>query len=1633
MTTEEARYRTGDVAAAEREDLVRLRLHGEVRRTASIGRADRGTPLPLSAGQRQMWVLHQLDPSSPAYLMSWALRLTGDLDVEAVRRAWEQLVHRHEILRTRYAQPGDEPVQLIDPPARFDLPLVDLCGEPEADREDHGRRVVERERQRPFELAAEHPLRVTLVRLDTDVHLLVVVVHHVACDAASYRRLGAEVGALYAAHVTGEPAGLPEVAVQYADYAVWEGRQVADAALRPHVDYWRRQLAGVPELSLPADRPRAARPDWRGGTVVVPLDARLGADVRNLAAARRASPFVVLLAAYQATLAQLCGSDDVAVGTPVAMHASPELDHLIGYTVNTVVVRTRFRPEDTFEDLLDRVRDTALEALDHRQVPFARLVEELRPTREAAGNPLFQVAFDLNPAEDGAFDFPGVDTRQLRFETWGVAKFDLTVHAEEDADGRLSAYLEFAHARFDDETARRVADHYGLVLETLVRAPDTRLAQLPGADLRRPRPAGAATTTATAPAAGPVGVDGGVETAGDLAAVVDRMWREVLRRDRVEPDDNFFDIGGDSVRAVALAGRLRTYGLDVSAVDIFAHQTVNELTRVVADRRRTEVPTGTLPFSMVTPADRESLPPGLADAYPVGVSQLGMIVEMQARPDLNPYQDTTSFLIRGVDGPFAPAAFRTAVQRVVDRHEVLRTTFELSRYSVPLQLVHPDVTYTAGVTHGAPLGEDGWEPRLREYFDYRRSNPMDLAEAPLVRVHAHTAEGTDDWALSITECHPVLEGWSFHSLLMEILDTYGELRAGRTPPMPEPVPFRYADYIAAEIASMDSQEDRAYWRGVIEGRAPCTLPSAWQDDHSTPRERYQHTVMYDDLEEALRGLATRTRTSLKAVLLGAHLTVMAAVTEAESFFTGLVSDARPEMVGADRVPGFYINTVPFAMPVGARNWGDLVRLVYDGLTAMWPHRRFPAQLVQQEFAPGTRLVEVMFNYLDFHQVDKELVHWEETVDESENEFALHVFTISGKRSGALRLNTTSHTLSHRAVRRLGAMYRAVLEDMARGPEGDATSVYLAPDDARWLRTNRDGAPLGARPDTVADAFAAWARVRPDAPAVRHGGDSLTYAGLAAAADGVADALRRVGVGSGDLVAVAPRPDLSLPACLLGIWQTGAGWLVLDDAVPADRRSAAAHEAGATALVVPAPVEPGVAAADRAAAVTVTGMAAVAPDGGPRARWRPGAVACVLPRVGTAPDGGALVSHRALAHAVASARAGLDAAGAATGEGSVWSFAGTFRTAADLTGLLLPLTSGGQVVIGSAPLPAVTHLPATPAAVERALSELPVGHRPAVLVGGDPLVSIGFPAGADDTRMVRAEGVDGVPGWLSVDGRPLPGLRLDVRDPHLRVVPVGVLGELCVSGPTLPDGYHADPAATAAAFVPDPDGRGGGRLLRTGQLARYREDGRLEHLGPIAPHTALTKNLVDLGRVRTALLAQAAVRDAYVLARHDAAAGRRVVGYVRPTPDVPFDPAVVRRSVAGLLPRRLLPDVLVSVEAWPLRPDGTVDPDRLPEPPTRDDATAATRTPWDEPFEALLRTVLPFLPAESGLSPDLELTAYGLNSLSTVELLISLEHTYGFTIPGGRLVLDMFETPATLWDAVRTLRTAQPLALATEQP
>ncbi|MFG2041351.1 condensation domain-containing protein [Dactylosporangium sp. NPDC048998] len=1577
------------------------------------GRADRTRPLPLSAGQQQMWLLHQLDPASPAYLMSWVLRISGPLHADGLQRAWERVVDRHEILRTRYATAGGEPVQLIDPPGRFAMRVVDATGDDPDARMQRARRIAEWLRRKPFDLTADHPVRVTLIAVEPEVHLLVVAVHHIACDETAFQRISAEVSACYAEQVSGPPAQLPEPEVQYADFAAWELANRQNGSLRRHVEYWRRALAGVTDLPLPLDRPRPARSDRRAGTVDFAITPATADGIRAVASAYRASVFIVLLAAYHAMLSHISGSADVTVGTPVSARTVPGLDEVVGYLVNTVVVRSRHTEEETFEDVLSQVRRAFLEAMDHRSAPFKWVVDEVNPARATGANPLFQASFDMSGAGADTLALRGLQVEQLGLSDTATAKFDLILHVAEAPDGRLFGRVEFDTAVIDEATARRWAAYGEALLETVVRDPRRPLAAI-RAGAAGPGSGERAAAILPAITSAPSTMDSAAPDGAQLEAI-HRAWREVLGRADVDVRDNFFDVGGDSLRAVALAARLKAEGLPVTATDVFAHQTVERLAEACAAAAARQSPpdesSGTAavaPFALLSQRDRDALPPDVVDAYPLAAMQLGMLIELFARPDLNTYQDSTSYLVRGA-GRLDAAVLQRAAQLVVDRHEVLRTSFEMKAYSVPLQLVHRQATITVGVANHGVLGsEDGWLPLLEEYAAGQRRSLIDVRTAPLIRVFAHTADDRPEWWITITECHPILEGWSFHTMLMEILTAYQQIREGRDPAEPERAAFRYADYIAAEAAARQSEEDRAYWRSVVAGRTDALLPLAWRDDLATPRERYQHLVDVRDMDADLRRLATETGTSLKAVLLAAHLTVMSMAVGSKTFFTGLVCDARPEVVGADRVLGMYLNTLPFAMPTGTPTWRSLIRAVYDALTDLWPHRVYPLQLIQQEFGHDGRLLEVFFNYLDFHQVDSELIDEERTLNDNDNEFALHVFTLPG----AIKLNTTNHCLNREAAVRLAGLYRTVLGEMTLDPDGDAEPACPAPPQ----RAGTPHLPPGGAESLVPAAFARAVGEHPDDVAVRQLGQSITYRELDAWADAIALRLRQLGIAPGSVVAVAAEQDLGTPAAILGAWKAHMAWTPV-----AARPEEPGWRPAVSALITAD--DPGGSRGD----VPVLATRDLRPSGAiAEPAWWPGPrpedVACVLPVDTSAGSDHAAFTHDALARSLAGANRRLRALDPQPSRRPAWVCAGPLTSCGAISDLLAPLMCAGTAVLTAGALPdaipeilelvergAVTHIRATSLVLERVLRGRPATGLTAVVCEDRPRTGPA-PAGSDGIgRLIPAIAVDAFPGWIALDGWAPEGLGARVLGAELQAVPAGVVGELCLYGPGLGRYDTGSPG-----------------LYRTGRLVRCDDAGALEPLGSIRQRTQREGRPIELFRTRELLDLEPSVTDSLVALVADPGLGvERLVGFVRTDRGTPVDEERVRHFLADRrLPRRLVPDELIAVTEWPLDGRGTVDEDRLAELWHPADAPAVADKPWDEAFETLLRNALDPVSFAGELDPDMPLDDVGLDSFGKVGLLVAIEEAYALTVPDEAQIAEMFRTPRTLWDCVVAFGAAQ---------
>jgi amino acid adenylation domain-containing protein/non-ribosomal peptide synthase protein (TIGR01720 family) len=435
-------------------------------------------PPPLSFAQQRLWLVDQIEPGSPLYNMPGALRIQGPLDGPVLARCLAEIVRRHEALRTVFAAPAGAPVQVIRPPSPFPLSEVDLSGLGEETREPVASALRAEEAARPFDLARGPLLRCFLLRLAEGDHLAVLTLHHIASDGWSLGILAREITALYSAFAAGRPSPLPELPVQYADFAVWQRSWLAGEVLDGEIAFWRRQLAGLPPLlKLPTDRPRPAVQSFRGGSRPLLLPAGLTRDMEILARRSGATLFMVLLAGFQALLARWSGQDDLAVGAPVSGRTHREVEPLIGFFVNTLVLRADLSGAPSLRELLGRVRETAMVAYLHQDVPFERLVDELAPERSLAHTPLFQVMFALQNAPVESLEIHDLQLRPVRSET-GTAKFDLSASLEEHYGG-LAGTVEYAADLFDRVAVDRLTVQYERLLTAALATPERPVAELP--------------------------------------------------------------------------------------------------------------------------------------------------------------------------------------------------------------------------------------------------------------------------------------------------------------------------------------------------------------------------------------------------------------------------------------------------------------------------------------------------------------------------------------------------------------------------------------------------------------------------------------------------------------------------------------------------------------------------------------------------------------------------------------------------------------------------------------------------------------------------------------------------------------------------------------------------------------------------------------------------------------------------------------------------------------------------------------------------------------------------------------------------------------------------------------------------
>src|ERR1700730_2406312 len=441
-------------------------------------KAARSKAAPTSFAQQRLWFLSRLEPDSAAYNISRPLRMQGELKVAALHQTFNAVAARHEILRGSFDLVDGQPVQMIAPRLDVQFPVVDLASRSEDEREAEVSRLAIEDAQKPFDLTQAPLFRVCLLKLDQTDHVLLLTMHHIISDGWSMGIFVSEMAAIYQGIITGTPASLPELPIQYPDFARWQREWLQGEVLEEQLRYWTGHLAGgLPALNLPVAKSRPAMQTTRGSHIAKALSPELSAALSELSRREGVTLFMTLLAAFETLLFRYSGQEDLVVGSPIAGRNRAETEGLIGFFVNSLPLRTRLSGNPTFGELLKRVRETALGAYAHQDLPFEKIVEWAQQERSLSYAPIFQVMFALQNQPRATFALPGLKLSPLKRES-DAAKFDLTLFITE-TDGGLACWLEYNTDLFAEGTVARLLEHYEVLLGGIVASPNMTIAELP--------------------------------------------------------------------------------------------------------------------------------------------------------------------------------------------------------------------------------------------------------------------------------------------------------------------------------------------------------------------------------------------------------------------------------------------------------------------------------------------------------------------------------------------------------------------------------------------------------------------------------------------------------------------------------------------------------------------------------------------------------------------------------------------------------------------------------------------------------------------------------------------------------------------------------------------------------------------------------------------------------------------------------------------------------------------------------------------------------------------------------------------------------------------------------------------------
>ncbi|MFN0039133.1 MAG: amino acid adenylation domain-containing protein [Burkholderiales bacterium] len=1044
------------------------------------------------------------------------------------------------------------------------------------------------------------------------------------------------------------------------------------------------------------------------------------------------------------------------------------------------------------------------------------------------------------------------------------------------------------------------------------------------------------------------------------------IWSEVLQVQPVGVRDNYFELGGDSIRVIQMLARARHKGMHLTLEQVYKEQTIEKLVPflrpISIDSAQTP---GTQPFELVTAEDRAKLPQELDDAYPLSALQEGMHFHSNLNPASAIFHDIFSYKIFAA---FDQAKLESALEQLVARHPSLRASYDFAGYSEPLQLVHKKVRAPFTVQNLSHLAPAEQLEALVAWFEIEKRRPFMWEEAPLVRFHAQRY-GERQFQFVVSIHHMIFDGWSLAAFVTELFQDYFSMLAGARRAVP-PLRANYRDFVALERRAARSEEHRRFWSdrlaNATRSRAPRWPASMCKG--GLEQVRGPEIIVPAKVLEGLKQMAQATGVPLRTVLHAAHMKVMSVVYGTSDVLSGVLTNGRQEELDTEQVVGLFLNSAPFRMQLPGGSWMDLCRQTFEAEQEMIPYRRLPL-IEAHKLAGGQTLFEVLFDFVNFHvfrglegypNCRLERGHYFEA-----NDIPLGAYFLLDTNSTELEFHFDylPDQFPEEQIRELSGYYlntvvAMVADPTARyelfSPLSETEKKKLT---VEWNRTTRE---------FEKDATLHWLIEQqvarsPDAVAVAFEDKHLTYRELNQRANRLAHYLRHLGVGPDVLVGIHVDRSLEMLVGLLGILKAGGAYVPLDPSYPKDRLAFMLGDARAPVLLTQKRLVESLTAQGTRAVCLDSDWDEIARYGqqDPERRSTAESLAYVIYTSGsTGKPKGVEVPNRAVVNFLRSMQRepGLDQHDVLLAVTPLsFDIAGLELFLPLLVGARIELVSREIAVDGTRLLEKIsdsraTTLQATPSTLRLLLEAgWQAGSQLKILCGGEPL-----PRELADQLLTRSISLWNMYGptettiWSSTDkvqqgvgpvpiGRPIANTQLYILDPHLQPVPVGVPGELHIGGVGVARGYLDQPKLTAEKFTRNPfASQTDARLYKTGDLARHLLDGRIEFLGRNDFQVKVRGFRIELGEIESRLAQHPAIREAVVVAREDSPGDKRLVAYytVAKTAESTastVDAEALRKHLSSVLPDHMVPAAYVALDALPHTPNGKLDRKALPTP------------------------------------------------------------------------------------------------------